>query len=126
MAKDVDSATLRKWRELLYRLIGATNKGVISWNRTASPSVYITYFGGVVIFFGERVRDDGSEIKDYYVRIANDQGEEIDEFEDRDLDEESAEPYVFRDMRDFFQSLKRKISGADSVLDKLIAELPDP
>lgn len=124
MAQTVDERTRIKWRQLVDRIILATHNNQIIWQPAINDDEFLTNLRDKIVTIG--YESGGTRI--YYFRIDDDfGGAKIDFFNDEDLDENfltlSGESYFSR-LRDFYNSLSRKVSGADEVLDELLSALP--
>lgn len=120
MARDVSDETKAKWRRVLTGLQLATNEQKISWDRTALESAFVTSLGNYVILFEKHEEDNSAK---YTIKLQDGFGELIDEFDDADLDGNSFGSQYFGVMSNLHLKIRRQISGADSAIDEVLAEL---
>jgi hypothetical protein len=125
MTQTVDEKTRTKWRQLVDRLIFATDSGVIAWQAAVGEDQFLTNLKDKIVTLGLSA-DSSRNV--YFFRIDDDfNGNKIDYFDDEDLDQNgyyNNEDRYFERLKDFHNSLSRKVSGADAVLDELLGELP--
>lgn len=125
MTRGVDRGTLTKWQALVDLIVSLTKKGKLSWKETASESAVLTAYGGYV-FTIEKSRTDSMIAETLYKLTVTDRdGKDLDTFTDEDLDADSRPAAYFQKIDDLFLFIRRRISGADQVLDKLIKEMSE-
>lgn len=120
MARDVSDETKAKWRRVLTGLRIATDSKKISWDRTAVESAFITSLGIHVILL-EKQEDDSSN--KYTVKLQDQSGELVDEFDDEDLDAGLFDNEHYAKLSNLYLKIRRQISGADSAIDDVLVEL---
>ena len=120
MAREVNSETKSKWRRVFAGLSLATHEQKISWARTALETAFVTSLGNHVILFEKQ--EDDEEIN-YVVKLLDDVGELVDEFDDRDIEEDLFENAYFSKMANMYLKIRRQVSGADSAIDDVLVEL---
>lgn len=114
-----------KWEELYRRMKINTKNDRLSWRETTDEGVFITSVDRLLIEIKKVVPESLLENDYYHINIMNREGKTLDEFTSDDLDRGQGRKF-YNDMEDFVKSIKRKLSGAEAVLDELIAKLPDP
>lgn len=120
MSTNADNETVRKWRDLVTRLIYGTNMNSLVWSSTSDENVFLTKVGRAMIQYEQvSVRGDEEDRAAIQVSVLNKNGELIDRFNDEDL----GEPIMWRQMSGFLSQLSRKVSGADAYLDDILGQL---
>ena len=120
MAREVNEETKAKWRRVLTGLQIATDSQKITWDRTAVDSTFITSLGTHVILL-ERQEEERST--KYTIKLQDVSGELIDEFDDADLDVGLFDNNHYAAMSNLYLKIRRQISGADSAINAVLAEL---
>lgn len=127
-----DSVTVQKWTEFVVRLLSASMNNRIIWKETAASHTILTVVGDDTVSLS-RFEDERS--LDFVFEILDTFEDKIDSFTQNDLDDRRvrqvgiipSEGMNWHTVLDeFFRLQKRKISGADEALDRMIAELPEP
>jgi len=128
MTQSVDDRTKSKWRNLVDRLILATDLGAVTWQASVVDRQFLTNLNDKIITLGH-AQENGRDL--YFFRIDEDfSNTKIDYFDDEDLDNSQggysqSNGHYFAVLKDFHNLLSRKVSGADSVLDELLDQLPE-
>ena len=126
-----DSTTVQKWTEFVRRLVRASLAGQVVWKETPSVCKILTSVNDITV-----VLDRGEDDQGIYFRftIVDVFDNKVDEFTEADLDIKGAS--VFGDLSprgypnwpsvldEFFKIQRRRITGADQVIDELISSLP--
>lgn len=120
MAREVNKETREKWRRVLTGLRTATDSQKISWDATAEDSAFITSLGNHVILLERQVDDRSFK---YIIKLQDGFGELIDEFDDDDLDFDSSDYVHYRILANLYLKINRQVSGADSAINEVLAEL---
>ena len=120
MARDVNDETKAKWSRVLTGLRNATDAKKISWDRTAVDSAFITSLGRHVVLLEKQEGDNSTK---YTIKLQDDFGDLIDEFDDEDLDVGSFDNDNYKKLSNLYLKIRRQISGADSVIDDVLVEL---
>lgn len=110
----------KKWIELASMLISLTASEKLDWKETSEEDVFQTVLGGTVVQFARVGNFDGED--DYVVSILTRNGKKFDSFSDVNLKEISGSNW-YTAFHEMHQSIQRRISGAEQILDNLIAEL---
>ncbi|WP_108816275.1 hypothetical protein [Loktanella sp. Alg231-35] len=123
MNENTNEKVVKRWQLLVDRLLERTKSGDLDWEESTRSGEFITTVKNSVIRFAQqRNRED---LTLYVFRIENDFGEVVDSFNDENLDaDQNGAPY-FKKVDPFFHDLRRKVSGADELLDELLKELND-
>jgi hypothetical protein len=112
--------TAKKWHTLIERLAFNTFKGKIDWDEGPYKESIVTSVGTTTI----TLRLEGN---DFLVMITDSTGEVVDSFSDNDLTYFDSGQNAYAFINSLYRNAKRRISGADQVLDQLLADLPsDP
>lgn len=108
----------QKWVDLANKLIRLTFSGKLDWNETSEEDMFQTAVGGIVIQFEHVTSFDDV----FSIAILTKDGKRFDGFTNEDLSKiDRSEWYLtFQSM---FQTIQRQISGADKILDDLLAQL---
>jgi hypothetical protein len=118
MSNEASKETTLKWRSLTERLIYGTSAGKLDWDDGPYKDSVITSIKDVVITL--RFIDG-----DYWIYISDQLGNVVDSFSDDKISPLSGGILAFSAMDNLFKNVKRKINGADEVLDLLLNELPE-
>ncbi|NJS39111.1 MAG: hypothetical protein HC783_08915 [Rhodobacteraceae bacterium] len=117
MSNEASKETTSKWRSLTERLIYGTSAGKLDWDDGPFEDSVITSIKDVVITLR---RVDG----DYWITLSDQFGNVVDMFSDMQIHPLSDDTSAFHAMDGLFKNVKRKINGADALLDLLLNELP--
>tara|TARA_R110000850_G_C9897794_1_gene459552 strand:- start:28 stop:375 length:348 start_codon:yes stop_codon:yes gene_type:complete len=109
-----------KWILLFKLLLERTRNGNLSWSETADDEAYLASIGKNKILY-ER---DGRVSGNYFVHIMSNAGKVVDSFDTGDLGQLTNEDWS-PEGEELFNLIRRKISGADEVLDDILSELND-
>lgn len=119
--KRMSSKTEDKWLTLCELLIAKTVSNEIVWDETSTSDTYLTVVNKNTIAI--TADTDG----DVFVIISNADGKKIDQFWVTYLDayyrESGHETKIDARMKDLLETIARKASGADEVLDSIIGTL---
>jgi hypothetical protein len=118
LSNDAPSETIAKWRSLTERLIYGTGAGKIDWDDGPFEDSVITSVKDIVITL--RLVD-----RDYLIMLSDQFGNVVDIFSDVQITPLSGDRSAYPAMDNLFKNAKRKINGADQVLDLLLGELPE-
>lgn len=117
----VEQKTIQKWTNLVKLLDSLSESKKLKWDSGSRNNSYLTSVGSEVI---EIIHTAGGEFSNAQVIIEiNDQfGDTIDRFSDEDLTPSSGfSPYQF--MLNIYRKIERQVSGADEILDTILAKL---
>lgn len=113
----VPAKTIRKWADLVERLSYATDKGGMKWEDGSSRGDVLAKIGNFTVSI--------SEVEpDFKVRIFDQQSRLIDEFSDNDISS-ATNSSAYQILAELHRSAHRQITGADTVLEEIINELPE-
>lgn len=101
-----------KWIKLLRYLITQTNEDLLNWKETADPDEFLVRVGENTVAFS--VND-----LNFDVSILNNTGKVVDSFDRSTLLGMHGEDW-FPEARELHSQIKRKVSGADKVLDDVL------
>ncbi len=122
MTVDVPESTVVRWRKLIERLAYNSSNGKLDWEEGVLPSAIVTSILDVVITLQRK--EFGSRV-DYVIQISDISGAVIDAFTDEQVPNVSSGQSSFVVMDNIYRSAKRKITGADDILDQILASLPE-
>jgi hypothetical protein len=112
---------------LLNRLISKTNKGELEWRAgPTSESFQVALKRNSI-----RITQTTPELSEhalFTIDVIDSNGDIVDDFTDYDLDMMEfgeANAYYYQNMRDLFESARRRARGADKVLRDVLNELAD-
>jgi hypothetical protein len=117
MSNEASKDTTSKWRSLTERLIYGTSAGKLDWDDGPFDDSVITSIKDIVITL-RRVDND------FWITLSDQFGNVVDMFSDIQITPLSGDIPAYPAMDNLFKSVKRKINGADEVLDLLLNELP--
>ncbi len=120
MARDVSEETKANWRRLLAGLRNATNAQKINWDRTAVESLFIASLGNHIILLEKQELQKSTK---YVVKLQDIEGDLIDEFNDTDIEEDVFDNRQFQILENLHLKIRRQISGAETALSEVLAEL---
>jgi hypothetical protein len=115
-----DNPTSRKWTDLTARIIFATDTNRLNWSSGAFDHEVVTSIGNVVVTLA--IVDE--ERSDFSITITDETGDFVDSFRDIDLIGTINSLPPHKALANLFRAAKRSISGADMILDKMLAALP--
>lgn len=110
----------KKWIELTGKLIDLTESGNLDWNETSKSNLVQTVVSGMVI----QIESDDLFTKDYIITIRDRDNNVIDTFSDIILSEMSGDEW-YPKLHDMWNTIRRQISGADSLIDELLMKLDE-
>ena len=110
-----------KWVLLFQRLLQKTRDGNLVWSETADDTAYLASVGKNKILYEE----EKGLVGVYSANIMSNAGKVVDSFDTRDLERLTNVDWS-PDGEELFNLIRRKISGADEVLDDILSELNDP
>ena len=122
-----DIVIINKYRKLIESLYKKTESGELSWEESILFGGFETRVGDKIILYG--LVHTGASVPDYEIKIARAGDMNIlESFRDVDIHNEGASdvlgfPTYFRMMESMFNSIQRKLSGVEDILDDLIDQL---
>jgi len=93
----------------------------VAWKETPDETEFLARVGPATLILGRGNSGSGSIL---YVRILDNTGKIIEEFNDEMLDARPGGEY-YKSMLGLYQGIQRKLSGADEYLDEILSNLPD-
>lgn len=124
----MDPTALEKYRRLTRMLSSKTKDGKISW----TPSIFVEGFESEIgnSTVNISIVHTGNEVPDYLIRIFSRDLTLLESFTDVDIrDTTGAEvdgfASYFQMMEHLYNSINRKLSGADKALDDLLGALEE-
>lgn len=108
-----------KWVLLLKSIIKLTNDGLLKWEETSDEDAFQTQVGEVTVEVELR-----PQFLEYSVRIIGADGRTVDHFGASDINNLTGSSW-FEDVEHLIDSIRRRLSGADEVLDKLLKSLSE-
>ena len=117
-------STIEKWRKLVDLLVDLTAIQKISWKESADEDEFLALISGSYI----TIRRNGSQDVDrsdraIHIEISSVHGKKIDEFTDDVLDRNTGGFSYYHKMNNLVSEIARSLSGADDILDGILAEL---
>ena len=106
---------------LVDKLIIKNESGEIKWERTPEDKAFQTSFTNYTVKISTRANRESPRELDYLIGIFNDEGTLIEETSDLELRE--FDEIIFKRLKIFYESARRKAFGVDVALDDLIQEL---
>ncbi|WP_156965360.1 hypothetical protein [Paracoccus sphaerophysae] len=124
MNRDVPFETVEKWRSLVDLVYKLTIAGKMAWAESAKEGEIVAPYAGhaIVLTRKDSTNDFGDEEPIINVRINDSGGDVVDSFWDSDLDENKQYAY-YRKLDNLMKTVGRKLTGADDVLDALLARM---
>lgn len=110
-----------KWVQLFQLLLERTREGTIFWSETADSDAYLVSIGKNKVLFGNGAQYAGG----YGFSILSKEGKVVDAFDIADIERLTGFPW-HEEAEEMFNAIRRRISGADDVLDDILSELNDP
>lgn len=101
--------------ELITKLLEATQRGKLNWEKTAIPDNFSVSYGGRWTLTVDKTFNDNTDRVEYYVAIANAEGEEVLRISGR---QDNALP-------ELFEQARRHALKIDQALSDLMKELAD-
>lgn len=118
MATDLSEETQAKWRNLVERLVHATLSGKLDWTDGAED-------GSIVTIINDNIITLMKVEADYLVTLSNSLGDVVDYFTDVDVGQLYNGENAFTALRKLYVFAKRRISGADQIINEILAGLPE-
>lgn len=117
---NVPLQTLNKWRKLADGLLLLTNKGLLKWKESAKDGLFITTLRDNTVQIEETygTSSQGQQIPLVVIKIFDLLENEVDSFSDEEIGDQ-----YFGQLRDMIRLIQREASGAERVLDDILAEL---
>jgi len=110
----------KKLSTLVTNLLRSSNLGTVSWEETAKKNAYQAAFGTNVL----QISSSG-EI-DYKIAIFDENGVEIESFEDTDIAEYFDEDGpAYKVMGELYDVARRRALGSEQAIDEILAILKD-
>ncbi|MFY0645451.1 hypothetical protein [Sulfitobacter geojensis] len=107
-----------KWVDLFKLILARTSDGTLHWSDTADPDAFLTSVGRSKIIYEQGNHIPGG----YSISILSGEGKTIDSFDLVDLSRTTGLDWR-AEGEDLFNSIRRRISGADEVLDEILDRL---
>lgn len=108
-----------KWISLVSLLIRLTRDGLLKWEETSDPDAFQTNLQDVTIEV-----ELLPAMADYQIRIIGPKGKTVDTFGDAEMRSLTNDTW-FGEMETLVNTIRRRLSGADQVLDKLLKLLQE-
>lgn len=115
----------QKLVNLVFKIANATSRGALSWKETEQDDIYQVSFSSSSVRIGERRSKLDPNAPEFYLKIVNSVGEEIESVGDEDGsdDEERADLYIA--LKETYETARRQSTGVDQALDEILSELDD-
>lgn len=113
----------QKLVKLVFKVAQATSAGSLSWKETEQDDIFQVSFSSSSVRIGGRKSKIDPSASEYYLKVFNSIGEEIEDIGDEDGsdDQERADLYVA--LKETYETARRQSSGVDQALDEILEEL---
>lgn len=117
--------SLVRQRRIVEMISEQTKEGSLAWTKAVSSGSYIVVIGKNTIQLSSE--SDGVNT-DYRITVFDRNGESVDTFLDTDIEQndENLKKTFYPMMIKLYEDAQRRATGADKVLDDIIAELSSP
>ena len=111
----------RKLAELVDKLLRQTLQNEVKWEETAKPGIYQAAFVNFSVHISKS--QSSSDVTDYLISIFNEDGSEVETFDDNDLREFDSETGYYEKMKELYETARRMALGTENAINKILSIL---